>query len=199
MGANDIPPPRVYQHTVLVANLLLQTGGVLWTLCYILLARESYRSKTYGMPLFALSANLGWEVVYALYLVEPLSERIAFSCWLAIDIFIVFGFVKFGVHEWEHHPWVKRHLGLILAILTAWWALFQWACAKFWLDNAVNNKPGKWYFGKEGPDMTELAFWVSSFPQIGLSLGSLANLITRQHTGGVSWEICKDFDMSYMK
>lgn len=89
MGSNDIPPAHVPGHVVPVCNFLLQVGGALWTLTYILYARESFKSQSYGMPLFALALNFAWELVYALYVAESPLEKSVFVCWLIIDCFMV--------------------------------------------------------------------------------------------------------------
>lgn len=65
----------------------------------------------------------------------------------------------------------------------------QWAFARWWLENDVNLKEGKSWNGREGVDITELMFWSVSVPQLMLSLGSLSMLLSRQHTGGLTWAI----------
>ncbi len=189
MGSNDIPPPHISPLVVPVADRLLQIGGGLWTICYILLARESFTSKSYGMPLLALASNLGWELVYALLIAEAPLEKFAFTVWLVIDIFIVYGFLVHGSNEWEGAPAVKKHLPWILLAFTAWFGLGHWAFAKWWIESGVSLKKGKWYNGVEGIDTTELGFWSAAVAQVILSVASLCQLIVRQHTGGVSWAI----------
>lgn len=85
MGSNDIPPPHVTTNLVPIANALLQAGGGLWTLTYILLTRQSFKDRTYGMPPFALALNFAWEIVYALYVAESPLEQTVFTIWLLID------------------------------------------------------------------------------------------------------------------
>ena len=189
MGSNDISPPHVYPHTTAIAGHLLEVGGGLWTLCYILIARETARSKSYGMPLLALPVNLAWELVYSFYVVEATLERIVFLSWLMINLFIVYGTVKHGKNEWAHAPWVSRHLGFLLGVMTLWWCLIHWSFAKWWLENDINLKEGKSWFGMKGVDTTELGFWSSTAAQAPLSLGYLAMLISRQPTGGLTWNI----------
>jgi len=53
----------------------------------------------------------------------------------------------------------------------------------------MGRKEGKYYFGRVGPDTTELGFWSGAVAQAYLSGASLGQLLIRQHTGGVSWGI----------
>lgn len=161
----------------------------MWTICYFLLARESFRTRSYGMPLFALAFNFAWEIVYTLYIVETLLEQIVFAIWMAIDISLVYGVIKHGDYEWEHSPMIKRNLGWILMALVIYCCAGHWAFAKWWIDNEVGKREGKIYRGIVGPDTTELGFWSAALAQAYLSAASLAQLWIREHSGGVSWSI----------
>lgn len=189
MGSNDVPPPHVPSHVVPICSLLLQVGGALWTLCYILMLRQSRRTRTYGMPLFVLAMNFSWEIVYALYVVETGIEFTVFGVWLAIDCGLVYYMLKFGKQEWSHAPFVERNLGTILAVMVVYCSLGHYAFAKWWIDNNVGKREGKFYRGVIGPDTTELGFWSSSLAQAYLGVASLAQLLIRQHSGGVSWGV----------
>jgi len=186
MGSNDVPPSHVPSHVVAVCAGLLQVGGVLWTICYLLMLRESNRTRTYGMPLFVLAFNLSWELVYAFYVSETNLEFAVFGIWLLIDCGLVYYLLKFGKHEWDHAPFIKRNLGLLLGVMIVYLSLGQYAFAKWWIDNVVGKKEGKFYRGIVGPDMTELRFWSSAFAQAYLSVASLGQLLVRQHSGGVN-------------
>ncbi|HAK1573060.1 TPA: hypothetical protein H1082_001961, partial [Listeria monocytogenes] len=41
-------------------------SGIAWTIVYIELIRNGIKHKTYAMPLFALSLNFAWEVIYSI-------------------------------------------------------------------------------------------------------------------------------------
>lgn len=189
MGSNDIPPPHVTPLYLPVGNALLRAGGALWTLTYILLTRQSFKDRTYGMPLFALAFNFGWELVYALYVSEAAQERLVFGIWLLLDLGMVYVLLSHGREEWNHAPLIKRNLGLIFLVMTTWCSLAHWTFAKWWMDNEVGKKQGKVYGGVEAGDTTELGFWSALVSQVYLSITSLAQLWIRSHTGGVSWGI----------
>lgn len=189
MGSNDIPPPHVPSFFLPVSNALLQAGGSLWTLCYILLTLQSFKDHTYGMPLFALAFNFAWEIIYALFVAESRLEQIVFSIWLLIDLGLVYGLLTFGKEEWNHSPLVKKHLGKIFWGLVLWCCLAHWTFAKWWIENEVGKKEGKFYGGVVAGDTTELGFWSAVVSQVYLSVASLGQLFIRRHTGGVSWGI----------
>ncbi|KAK4505250.1 hypothetical protein PRZ48_003213 [Zasmidium cellare] len=189
MGSNDLPPPHIPTHVVPTCNALLQLGGALWTLSYLLYTRESFRTKSYGMPLFALALNLAWELVYALYVAESPLERTVFFIWLVIDCVMLYGVLKFAKFEWRHSPAVARSVGGIFGGMVVVAVLGHWSFAKWWLDGEVGRKEGKIYRGVVGPDTTELGFWSAAFCQTYLSAASLCQLVVRGHSGGVSWGI----------
>ncbi|TVY53521.1 Terpene cyclase, partial [Lachnellula suecica] len=130
MGSSDIPPPHVSPNFLPVTNTLLQIGGSLWTLCYILLTWESFRTKSYGMPLFALAYNFAWELIYAFYVAEAPLEKAVFGIWCLLDCGMVYGIVKHGHNEWKHAPVVAKNLGLIFWVLLAYCCVGHWASAK---------------------------------------------------------------------
>jgi hypothetical protein len=55
MARNDILPAHVDPSIFDVSDVLLGTGGIMYTICYILMARQSIRDRTYAMPLFPLA------------------------------------------------------------------------------------------------------------------------------------------------
>lgn len=189
MGSNDVPPSHVPSHVVPVCDLFLQIGGGLWTVCYILYVRESFRSQSYGMPLFALALNFAWEIVYALYVAESPLERTVFTIWLTIDCGMVYGIIKYAKHEWIHAPMVARRIGGIFTIMAVGATIGHWTFAMWWIQNDMGKREGKFYKGVVGPDTTELGFWSAAVCQAYLSTASLCQLVVRQHSGGVSWSI----------
>ena len=49
--------------------------GMLWTLAYLLIIRQGFLDRTYGMPLAALCVNLSWELVFAFVYPHDLPQR----------------------------------------------------------------------------------------------------------------------------
>ena len=150
------------------------------------------------MPLFALAVNFAWELVYALYVAESPLEQAVFSAWLCIDCVIVAGVMKHAKAEWRHAPAIARHMGSILLCMIGVATLGHWSFAKWWLDNAIGKREGKFYRGAIGPDTTELGFWSAAFCQVHLSAASLCQLCVRKHSRGVSWGIWYGFFSVYV-
>jgi hypothetical protein len=189
MGSSDVPPPHVPSHVVPTTNFFLQVGGGLWTLCYLLLTYESFRTQSYGMPLFAIALNFSWELVYGLAVAESPLEKYVFISWLIIDCVMIHGMIKYAKHEWTHSPTIAHNIGIIFAAMAITTTLGHWSFAKWWIDNEIGKREGKFYNGVIGPDATELGFWSAMLCQVYVSAGSLSQLIVRQHSGGVSWSI----------
>lgn len=141
------------------------------------------------MPLFALALNFGWEFVYAIHVAESPLEKSVFTIWLLIDGVMLYGVLKFAHYEWKHSPWIARNIGLLFTALVTVASVGHWTFAKWWLDNEIGKREGKFYRGVVGPDTTELGFWSAAFCQAYLSAVSLVDLVVRQHSGGVSWGI----------
>jgi hypothetical protein len=136
-----------------------------------------------------MAFNFAWEAVFALLVAESLLERIVFTVWLVLDLGMVYGFVKYGKHEWSQAPFIARNLGNNFLLLVVYCTIGHWAFAKWWIDNDVGKREGKFYRGVVGPDMTELGFWSAALSQAYLSGASLAQLLIREHTGGVTWGV----------
>lgn len=189
MGSNDTPPPHVPSYYLPIANLFLQSGGALWTLCYILLTLSSFRDRSYGMPSFALAYNFAWEFVYGFLVAESPLERSIFTLWLILDLGMVYGLLKYGKEEWNHAPLVKRNLAMVWLGMVGWCIVAHWAFASWWINEKLGRREGKFYGGVEGLDTTELGWWTAVGSQVYLSVASLGQLLIRQHTGGVSWGV----------
>lgn len=195
MGSSDIPPPGVPDYVIPVSSHMLSVSGTLWTVSYLLYARESLRSKSYGMPIAALAINFGWEVVNAFYVAEAPLERAVITAWCLIDLGLFYGVVRYGPREWERGAgggrttWVSRNLVAVLGLMVALSLWANWAFAHWWIRNEVGRREGKFYGGRLAADTTELGYWTASFAQVFLSAASFAQLLVREHSGGVSWSI----------
>ena len=60
MGSSDIPPAHVPSFVMPLSDNLLRLGGALWTVCYILSIRDSFRDRSYALPLGAVAMNFAW-------------------------------------------------------------------------------------------------------------------------------------------
>ena len=85
----------------MIGNILVATSGIAWTIVYLELIRTGFRQKACGMPLFALTLNLAWEVIYAfdgLFGSKSFIfvQSIANVVWALCDIFILITWFKYG-------------------------------------------------------------------------------------------------------
>ncbi len=85
----------------MLGNILVSISGIAWTIVYIELIRKGFKEKACGMPLFALTLNMAWEMIYAidgLFISKSfiLVQSIANVVWAFFDIFILVTWFMFG-------------------------------------------------------------------------------------------------------
>ncbi len=99
------------------------SSGVLWTLTYVMIIRQSFRDRTYGMPLAALCANLAWELIFSVvYLSVSLLQAGINMVWLLLDLVILFQVLRYGPRERGLPPWAF-FAGMALGLATAFAAV----------------------------------------------------------------------------
>lgn len=193
MGSSDVAPPHVPEWVVPLSTVALGVGVLFWDATYILMTLRSLRTKSYSMPLLGLAINVSWEIVYALYVCEAFIETAGFTFWLILDIGLIYTTIRFAPHEWEGTSgWVGRHMASILAAMTAVGCVGHFAFVSWWLSRpgiGHGDKKGKWYFGQDKYDTTELAYWSAGVAQMIASAGALSMLLVRGHSGGTSYAI----------
>ncbi|OAQ92130.1 PaxB protein [Purpureocillium lilacinum] len=192
MGSSDIPPPSAPTWLVPASTVLLGSGIVCWLACYVLMTRRSLATHATPIPLVPLGINLAWEVVYALYVTEAPLELAGFAMWLAFDVPVLYATLKTAPRSFASAPLVARNAGKLLAVVFVFGlasnALFAW----WWLAEPHRGHGLKWgkvWNGLEARDTTELAWWSAGVAQMAMSVGALAMLIQRGHSGGQSYAI----------
>jgi len=76
-------------------------GGVLWSIAYFLIIRQGFKDKTYGMPLAALCANISWEAIFSFVVPHSPPQLYINYAWFALDLVIVFQFLKYGIRQFS--------------------------------------------------------------------------------------------------
>lgn len=82
-------------------NILVGVSGITWTIVYIELIRLGFKEKACGMPLFALTLNFAWELLYGIdglfisKMFIPVQSA-ANVVWACCDIFILATWFKYG-------------------------------------------------------------------------------------------------------
>ncbi|KAI1845194.1 hypothetical protein JX266_008741 [Neoarthrinium moseri] len=158
-------------HFLWVQDACILSTGILWTIAYVLYIRQGFQDRSYGMPLFALCANIGWEFVYGVVFPISYAETLTFVPWVLIDCGIIYTTVKFGPEQWKHAPLVANNLVPILACGTA-------------LGIA-----GHVAFIKTCSSVVEAALYSGFTLQVILGAASVAQLMSRNNTSGHTWTI----------
>jgi hypothetical protein len=96
---------------------LMIVGGIFWSLTYLLIIRQGFKDKTYGMPLAALCANISWEIIFSfLYPHSPPQLYINYA-WFALDSVIVYQFLRFGRKEFLKFSAAQFYFVFLFALI----------------------------------------------------------------------------------
>lgn len=72
-------------------------SGICWTLTYLLIIKRGFQDKTYGMPLWALAANISWEFIFSVILTtHGTVQHVIDIVWCLFDVVIVIQFLWYG-------------------------------------------------------------------------------------------------------
>ncbi|KID84590.1 hypothetical protein MGU_08254 [Metarhizium guizhouense ARSEF 977] len=194
MAATDTLPPNAPIWLGPVCDILLSVCILCWSVAYALIVSRGWHHKSYGMPLLAVAMNVSWECVYAVYVTKGMwLEQFCCAIWLVLDFGIIYTAVRNGPREWKtSSPFVGRHIGPILALLTMIGFAGQLSFATWFLSRpgvGHGDKAGKRWRGMEGYDVIELGFWTGGTVQLVLSASSLAMLLARGHSGAAGYDI----------
>jgi hypothetical protein len=86
-----------------VANTLMVSSGIFWTLTYLLILRRGFLDKSYGMPMLALCANLSWEFIFSFIYPHPQPQLYIDYLWLLFDLGILVQYLVLGRREFPEH------------------------------------------------------------------------------------------------
>ncbi len=100
-------------------RLLMNSGGLFWSLTYILIIRRGFKDKTYGMPLAALCANISWEAIFSFIHPHSPPQLYINYIWFLLDVLIVLQFLKFEKTEFPEFSKRQFHAIFLLATATA--------------------------------------------------------------------------------
>ncbi|WP_458747319.1 transmembrane-type terpene cyclase [Candidatus Nitrosocosmicus sp. T] len=100
-------------------TVILLAGGIFWILTYIFIISKGYKDKTYGMPLFALCANISWEFIYSFVLPHSPPQLYINYLWFVLDVVIVFQFFKYYKNEFPNIQSLKLYAVFLVALSSA--------------------------------------------------------------------------------
>lgn len=82
--------------------LICQLGmGLFWIITYILIIKQGFKDKKYGMPMAAISANISWEFIFAFMYPQNDLQRMITFLWFMLDIIIMMQYLRYGHKEYR--------------------------------------------------------------------------------------------------
>lgn len=99
-------------------NVVGELGCVLWLGAYLLIIRQCFRDKTYGLPMVAICLNFAWEFLASWVLPNPVPLWHFFDrAWFFGDLFIVYQLWRYGP-ELQRIPEVRRYFRPLVVVTT---------------------------------------------------------------------------------
>jgi len=82
--------------------LICQLGmGLFWIITYILIIKQGFQDKKYGMPMAAICANISWEFIFAFMYSQNDLQRMITLLWFILDIIIMMQYLRYGHKEYQ--------------------------------------------------------------------------------------------------
>ncbi len=160
---------------------LMNSGGLFWSLTYILIIRRGFKDKTYGMPLAALCANISWEAIFS-FIYPPSGTQLYINyIWLFLDVFIVVQFLKFRKSEFRALSNKQFYTMFLLILATAFglvlsisYEFHDWkgAYAAFGQNLMMSMLFIVMLFRRD--DLRGQSIFIALFKMIGTALSSIA-------------------------
>ena len=93
-------------------TLLMLGSGIFWSATYLLIIRRSILDQTYGMPLFALCANISWEFIFSFIYPPSIIQHVVNLVWFSLDVVILMQLLRYGSREFADLPGGSSMWGL---------------------------------------------------------------------------------------
>ncbi len=116
-----------------IATVLTLISGICWTLVYIILIRRGLADETYGMPLFALTFNIAWELLFAFVFRDStgILELVVNTIWCLFDVVIVYTYFRYGRKEFPKTVDVKWFLPWSIAAFVVGFVTIYFSAVEF--------------------------------------------------------------------
>jgi len=117
--------------------ILFLTGAVLWVVNYVFIVRTIFKKKFVEMPAAVLAANVTWEFLWGFIFEQNMGMvvKIGYMAWFFLDLFIVWGFYKYGFKQ-VNESLKNYYKGFFTFGIIAWLA-FTYVFVKQGLDNPL--------------------------------------------------------------
>jgi hypothetical protein len=118
--------------------VLFGLGAVLWIVNYIFIVRNVIKNKFVEMPAAVLCANFTWEFLWAWIFVQNMGFAIGlgYKLWFCLDVFIVWGFYKYGYKQLDKTV-VSYYKLLFTFAIIAWLTVLY-----FYIGQGLDNPIG---------------------------------------------------------
>lgn len=150
--------------------------GVFWSIAYILIIHKSFKDKTYGIPLFALSLNLAWEFTFS-FIYPPgdlLFAKIIFLTWFLLDLIILYTFFKYGYKPGKYISIINKKSLYIFTV-------FILVCSILFMILSVND-----FSILFKNDITQTSGFIANIQNLIMSILFVSMLLNRGNTSGQS-------------
>src|SRR4051812_24323605 len=102
-----------------MSDVMKIASGICWTITYLLIIRRGFMEKTYGMPFFALCANISWEFIFSFILPHTNPQHYIDIIWFLFDCVILYQFFRYGRHIFDG-TLLQRWFGpVVIGVLVA--------------------------------------------------------------------------------
>ena len=98
---------------------IMIASGVCWIITYLLIIKQSFAQRTYGMPMAALCANISWEAIFSFIHPHPTPYLYTNYVWFLFDAVI---FYQLLAHWRNDHPtWkpIQFYLNFAVTLVSA--------------------------------------------------------------------------------
>ncbi|MEA4812087.1 MAG: hypothetical protein VB108_05925 [Anaerolineaceae bacterium] len=100
--------------------ILSALSGICWSFVYVAIILKNYQDKTCGMPLFALTFNVAWELIFGVFTPGSISIQKGVNIiWSLLDLVIVFQYFKYAKKEFPKQYSKHFTLWSITAFISA--------------------------------------------------------------------------------
>ena len=175
-------------HTIVAYHLTTYT----WILTYIAVIYRGFKDQSYGMPIVALTLNVSWEIVFALF-IPPygtadaglipyggLKAQVIFLIWATLNLLILYTYFKYGY----------KYFARQYSITRGQWISFSLALLIFSFFIMYTGGMFFWQFEEHfGNDQMEGAKLIAFVQNAIMSISFVAMFYMRGSTDGQSFTI----------
>jgi hypothetical protein len=156
-------------------------GGIFWSLAYVLIIRQGFKDRTYGMPLAALCANISWEAIFAFLHPHSPPQLYINYAWFGLDAIIVFQFLSLGKKEFPNLSLGQFYLIFVFALVMSFCSIlfftyefqdWQGAYSAFG-QNLMMSVLFLWMFFSRN-DLRGQSIYIAILKMLGTAVSSLA-------------------------